>query len=195
MQVFAGAMSESIPSSTTGFAHRRSRADSVTSFTYLEENVESSESSNWPDDEAVEEDPDLDVDVDVDEDDYVEDVNGVMNSALSSPQRRKSSGFSRLSAEDPLLHRKDSSKTEPSGYGQDGRTIQKIYIVTEDLTVVFAGFATSRIGYITYLIMCVATIGFGFLLFRWLPRWRVRLVGSPRALGDCSWVAVEVSSS
>ena len=184
-------MSESIPSSTTGFAHRRSRVDSVTSFTYLEENVESSESSNWPYDEAVEDDPD----VDVDEDDSVEDANGVTNSALSSPQRRKSSGFSRLSVEDPLLHRKDSSKTEASGHGHDGRTIQKIYIVTEDLTVVFAGFATSRIGYITYLVVCIATIGFGFLLFRWLPRWRVRLVGSPRALQDCSWVAVEVSSS
>ena len=187
VQVFAGAMSESIPSSTTGFAHRRSRADSTASFTYLEDTVESSESSNWPDDEAVE-------DQSGDDDDYADHVDGAINSGPSSPERRKSSGFSRLSVEDPLLYRHDSSKTEASGFSNDGRTIQKIYIVTEDLTVVFAGFTTSRVGYTIYLFICVATLGLGYLLFRWLPRLRVRLVGSPRSLKNCSWVAIEVSS-
>jgi cation-transporting ATPase 13A3/4/5 len=43
------------------------------------------------------------------------------------------------------------------------------------------------------MVICFLTLGFGYLLFRWLPRWRIRLVGSPSPLRDCTWVAIEVS--
>ena len=35
--MFSGPMSESVPTANSAFAHRRSRADSTTSFTYFEE--------------------------------------------------------------------------------------------------------------------------------------------------------------
>ena len=60
--------------------------------------------------------------------------------------RRRSSAVSRPSAEDPLLHRHDSARTDISGLGQQGRLSQKIYILPEDLTIVVAGFSTHTIG-------------------------------------------------
>ena len=178
-------MSESVPSSTTGFAHRRNRADSTASFTYLEENEESSESSPWPDDQAI-------IDQSDEEGESVDEVNGDLESGPTSPKRRKSSGFSRLSVEDPLLQRYDSARTDVSGSGRNGRITQKIYIVTEDLTVVFAGFSTSALGFSVYLCLCLVSLGLGYLLLRWLPTWKVRLVGSPKPLKECSWVVIEV---
>ncbi|MCJ1256606.1 hypothetical protein MMC24_004430 [Lignoscripta atroalba] len=132
-------MSESVPSSVTGFANRRSRADSTASFTYFEESQESPE---WIEEEAVADEGGSE------EDDFLDGVDHDLESAPSSPRRRKSSGFSRLSVEDPLLYRNDSTKTDTSGYGRGGRTTQKIYIVTEDLTVVVAGFSTSLPGFV-----------------------------------------------
>ena len=178
-------MSESIPSSTTGFAHRRARADSTASFTYFQENEESSESSHWPDDEAIEDPSD-------EEEEYTKSKDGDLETGLASPKRRISSGFSRLSVEDPLLLRHNSARTDASGLGRAGRHNQKIYIVTEDLTVIFAGFSTSAFGMLAYIILCLTSFGIGYLIFRWLPCWKVRLVGSPKPLRECSWIVIEV---
>ncbi|KAH0538608.1 hypothetical protein FGG08_004809 [Glutinoglossum americanum] len=180
-EVFAGPMSESVPTSVSSFAHRRSRADSVTSFTYFQ----GEEPTEWPDDEVVVDDSEEEVESpepDID-----------LESGVRSQARRKSSAYSRSSVDDPLLARQDSARTDASGYGHAGRVSQKIYILTEDLTIVATGFATSTIGYTVYLVICFLTLGFGYLLFRWLPRWRIRLVGSPVPLRDCTWVAIEVS--
>lgn len=69
---------------------------------------------------------------------------------------------------------------------------QKIYVETEDLTIVVAGFDTKQLGSILYVSLCFITLGLGFLLLHWLPRWRVRLIGSPKPLRDCTWVVMEV---
>ena len=177
-------MSESVPSSLTGFAHRQSRADSVTSFTYFQEDQESPE---WPADEGAileqnEEDPD----------DAHKQFESDVESVETPPKRRKSLGQSMTSAEDPLLSRFDSAKTDASSLGHKGRTNQKIYVVTEDLTIVVAGFTTRLAGFIAYVIICVCTLGLGYLVFRWIPRWRVWLTGSPKPLRECTWVVIEV---
>ncbi|KAI9786820.1 MAG: hypothetical protein M1839_005051 [Geoglossum umbratile] len=182
LQVFAGPMSESVPTSISSFAHRRSRADSTASFTYFQ----GEQPAEWPDDEAIVDDsedegaesPELELDLEL---------------AEQARPRRKASALLRSSVDDPLLARQDSARTDASGYGHAGRVSQKIYIVTEDLTIVATGFTTSAIGFAIYMLICVFTLGFGYLLFRWLPRWRIRLVGSPSPLRDCTWVAIEVS--
>lgn len=179
-------MSESVPSSVTGFAHRRPRADSIASFTYFQEDDESPE---WSDDQAI-------VDEDEEDQDVPKQAQGDLDfdleSGLSSPKRRKSSGYSRTSAESPLLARLDSAKTEASGHGRGSRSSQKIYVVAEDLTIVVAGFSTQTLGFMLYLSCCVLSLGLGFLILRWLPRWRVGLTGSPKPLRECDWVVVEV---
>ena len=59
--------------------------------------------------------------------------------------------------------------------------------------MVIAGFNTSSIGFLTYALICALTAGIGYLVFRWVPRWRIRFVGIPAPLRKCSWVVVEVS--
>ncbi|KAH0563179.1 hypothetical protein GP486_002255 [Trichoglossum hirsutum] len=180
-EVFAGPMSESVPTSISSFAHRRSRADSTTSFTYFQGDGP----AEWPEDEAVVDDSEEEIEFPEPEID--------LESGVQPRSRRKSSAFSRSSVEDPLLVRQDSVRTDASTYGHSGRISQRIYILTEDLTVVATGFTTSTAGFTIYLLICSLTLGLGYLLFRWLPRWRIRLVGSPTPLRDCTWVAIEVS--
>ncbi|KAG8532110.1 uncharacterized protein KY384_003747 [Bacidia gigantensis] len=185
-EVFAGPMSESIPSSVTGFAHRRPRTDSVTSFTYFQEDDESPE---WSEDQAV-----------VDEDDSIYDHFKVSQSRFdhdlevgrTSPQGRKSSAFSRSSVEDPLLLRRGSTKSEGSDFHHSGRHSQKIYVISEDLTIAIAGFGTRPIGFAIYVLLCVATLGSGYLAMKWLPSWKVRLIGFSNPLRSCDWVVIEV---
>ncbi|KAK5257439.1 hypothetical protein LTR16_000659 [Cryomyces antarcticus] len=191
-EMFSGPMSESVPTSTTSFAHRRPRADSTTSFTYYEEERDA-DSEEWAEEEAVVVDEEggslhgaeeMDGVAEPDEDSELEE---------RPSRRRKSSGYSRSSAQDHLLHRRNSAGSDVSGHGKTGRVSQKIYILTEDLTIVVAGFKTSIIGFTAYVVICTVTLGLGYLLFRWLPRWRVRLVGSASRIRDCDWVVIEAS--
>lgn len=64
-------------------------------------------------------------------------------------------------------------------------------MVNEDLTIVIAGFRTSRTGYALYALLCAATLGTAYLLLRWLPRWQVKLIGAPCPLRECDWVVLE----
>ncbi|KAL8633948.1 hypothetical protein Q9189_000193 [Teloschistes chrysophthalmus] len=135
----AGPISESVPSSITGFAHARLRANSRASFTYMQGDEESSDEA---DEEAV-------VDQEHDEPFMIDRARAVESSSrYISLERRKSSGHSRKSAEDPLLGHRASMRTDQSDWEQGGRISQKIYIVTEDLTIVISGFATSLFGYV-----------------------------------------------
>lgn len=59
--------------------------------------------------------------------------------------------------------------------------------------IVIAGFSTSVWGFAAYVTICTCTLGLGYLLFRWMPRLRIKLIGSPTPLNSCSWVVVEVS--
>jgi cation-transporting ATPase 13A2 len=72
-----------------------------------------------------------------------------------------------------------------------GRFSQKIYMAAEDMTIVVAGFRTSVSGLLAYTFICVASLGVGWLLFRWLPRWHVKLVGRRSTLQKCEWVVLE----
>lgn len=175
-------MAGSIPSSVTGFSHRQTRANSATSFNYFQEPEGSIE---WPQDEAIRDESDEELENHV----LPEDESDVRS---PSPERRKLSGHPRGSVEDPLLHRYGSHRMDDSYDQREGRMNQKIYLTTEDLTVVVAGFRTKLLNYAFYIILCIMTMGFLFLVFRWYPHWRVRLIGIPKPLRDCDWVVVEV---
>lgn len=180
-EVFAGPMGESIPTSNSSFLHRRGRADSTASFTfYDEEPLQPSDDSAILDDES---------ELNFEDEEQVEEEVDLEAGELST-MRRTSSGHSRASVHDRLL-RLDSNG---SNFGRGHRTSQKIYIVTEDLTIVVAGFKTSTLGFAVYSTICVLTFGLGYLLFRWLPRWQVRIIGTPCSLRNCSWVVIEVST-
>jgi cation-transporting P-type ATPase 13A2 len=97
--------------------------------------------------------------------------------------------------EDPLLSRQESFKPFYSRQRAEHRLAQRIYIVTEDLTAVISGFSTSFSGLCIYILLCTLSFGTAYLVFRWLPKWRVRLIGSPTPLRQCQWVAIEVSNA
>lgn len=126
------------------------------------------------------------------EDISVDDIGETSLEARRLSIRSKRRSFSRHSIEEPLISRRVSGSSYPQDRTTDSRLNQKIYIASEDLTVVFAGFTTSTIGLIVYVTLCIFTLGSAYLLFRWLPRLRVRLVGKPTPLRKCKWVAVEV---
>lgn len=68
---------------------------------------------------------------------------------------------------------------------------QKIHMTNEDLYIAIAGFRTSKLGFAAYLFICLSTFGLGWLLFRWMPEWHVKLTGRQVPLHDCQWVVLE----
>ena len=183
IQVFAGPISESVPTGITGFASRRARTDSITSFTYYPEDS-TPEDTLYPDDEADEEHVEEEEDIDV-----LEDDNSDIEAGYGTSVQRKSSSYSRRSVDNPLLGRSESAKDPKTSAGD--RTSQKIYILNEDLTIVVTGFKTSTSGFLVYILFCCITAGIGYLVLRWLPRWKVRILGITCPLGIAEWVVIE----
>lgn len=184
-EVFAGPMSESVPTSISTFAHRRARADSTASFTYYDEDRDS--------EEGVEEEAIAEEYGDIEDfEGYVDEGEDLEEGRRSSAsRRRKSSGYSGSSPGAPLLRKRSMSSSDAMEGWRGGRVSQKIYILTEDLTIVVAGFKTSVLGFAVYATLCTITLGLAWLLFRWLPRWRVRIIGTPTPLRECDWVVIE----
>ncbi|GFF47573.1 probable cation-transporting ATPase C1672.11c [Aspergillus lentulus] len=179
-EVFDGPISESIPSSVVSFAHRRGRKDSTISFTYFQEEDGFIE---WPREEVI--------DAESESDELSMGEASEADESIISSRRSKRLSYSRPSAEDPLLPRRPSSTFYTGERTIDSRLTQKVHIVSEDLTIVIAGFSTSSTGLALYSLLCIFTLGFAYILLRWLPRWRVRLIGKPTPLRLCQWVAVE----
>lgn len=115
------------------------------------------------------------------------------NESIKFSYRSRQYSYRRSSVEDPLLPQRSLSVSSinkrPLGGGE---VQQELYIPSEDTTIVIAGFTTATSGAILYYSLCVLTFGFAFLLFRWLPRWRIWLLGRPSPLTSCQWVVVEV---
>src|SRR5258706_5121944 len=117
-------MSESVPTSVTSFAHRRSRADSAASFTYYPEDDYDQNSTPVSYDEAV---------LDDDEEDRYEEESVDLEAGELAPMRRVSSG--NIASVHDHLFRSDSARTDGSASGRRGRTIQKRYIVYNHRTI------------------------------------------------------------
>jgi cation-transporting ATPase 13A3/4/5 len=190
-------MAESLPTSVSAFTHRRARADSTASFAFyddeepdespfIDEEEEDARGRSYTDDmrfgeETPDEDDSTDLSADLErqtpENDYV--------------LHRRPSTQSRGSIHSRLL-RRDSGLSGESQFGR-ARFSQKTYMVNEDLYIVIAGFRTSLVGMTVYISLCILTFGLAWLLFRWVPKWHVKLTGRPSTLRDCEWVVIEVS--
>lgn len=182
--MFDGPISESVPSGSVSFIHRRPRRDSSVSFHYLhEDNVSSHEDviTNAPDDLESDEDGDFGMfpggDYSTPTDPLLEDQS----------LERYPSAHSRFSPE------RGYQSTSTSGFG---RTItQKLYIDTEDLTAAITGFKTNTLGLILSYVFYILSFGTVYLAFHWFPSWWVALVGYQVPLCECDWVVIEVGSA
>jgi cation-transporting P-type ATPase 13A2 len=208
-EMFSGPVSESVPTATSTFSYRRSRRDSTASFEFYDDDLDA-DSEDWTQgDEAIIDEQDelerqqsfdaADTFMEPEVNDYPEDDIESQNGHVRRPSRgdRKGSGLSkssrgsRTSLDAPLLRRHPSGGSDTSGFRSGGRVSQKIYILTEDMTIVVAGFRTSLFGFALYLCICFLTLGAGYLILRWLPKWYVKLVGRSTALSKCDWVVIE----
>ena len=180
----------------SSFAHRRFRSDSTASFAFFDEQQD--EEDAVEDEEALAEDEQEDQNGDLEFGQLGEDMDSERRPSIRRYSVRRlsstrKSSDTRHDADEPLLLRQisSSSSTRSAAHGRGGRMSQKIYILTEDLTIVIAGFKTSWIGFAAYISLCIATAGLAFLFLRWLPRWYVKLVGSPAPLRESDWVVIE----
>lgn len=195
-ELYSGPVAESLPTSVSAFSHRRARADSTASFTYYEESDFDTGAENENEDFAELSDGfmrrsisdlgDLEFGMEDDEDSADREYMATHHDFIL---RRCSSTQSRDSVHARLL-RRDSTATAASARA-DGRSTQKIYMANEDITIVVAGFRTSKIGFLLYISICILTSGLAFLLLRWLPRLYVATVGRSCPLRDCEWTVVE----
>lgn len=68
---------------------------------------------------------------------------------------------------------------------------QRFYIAEEDLVVAIAGFKTSTARLYFYYLLCIFSFGILYLLFRWKPSFKIKMVGIKTPLGKAEWVVVE----
>ncbi|TRX95337.1 hypothetical protein FHL15_003668 [Xylaria flabelliformis] len=189
--LFSGPVAESLPTSVSAFSHRRQRADSTASFTYYDEEADALDTEQqYVEDGAIPFDvDDIPFEPGQDADEATDSEIETGSAQGYAMHRRRSSTQSRSSVHARLL-RTDSTGTDASSRAH-GRISQKLHIVSEDLTIVIAGFRTGRIGYLVYILLCLLTLGLAYLLLRWLPEWQVKLIGEPCPLRECQWVVLE----
>ncbi|KAK6458063.1 cation translocating P-type ATPase [Scheffersomyces xylosifermentans] len=68
---------------------------------------------------------------------------------------------------------------------------QRFYLAEEDLVIGIAGYSNCWWKKIVYTLICVCTLGMGYLILRWLPKYRVNLMGNRCALGKADWCVIE----
>lgn len=185
--IFDGPISESVPTSQTGFAHRASfsqkqneRTDSDASEGLLSLGFFRSEYDEDRDEDA------MSFVTEGDNEEAVDDLESIAESASIASSRR-SSGTSRRS----LLRRTSQTSSASGLRGPISRTSQKVYLQEEDLFLVIAGFRSSKAKLVLYYAICIVTLGIGYLVFRWLPRLNIRFTGVQCPLNECEWVVVE----
>ncbi|KAL2866337.1 putative P-type ATPase [Aspergillus lucknowensis] len=180
-EIFDGPISESIPSSIASFSRRQVRQDSITSFSHHQEHEDT---FDWPRREVRDLENGFD-DLSAGE---IDDTNESAKFSYRSGQ----SLYRRSSVEDPLLARRSLSVGPADReWKTNDRVKQEINIASEDSIIAITGFITTTFGVFLYYLLCVLTFGSAFLLFRWFPRWRVRILGRASPLGSCGWVVVE----
>ncbi|KAL4735508.1 hypothetical protein BDV11DRAFT_208448 [Aspergillus similis] len=179
-EIFDGPISESIPSSVASFSRRRSRRNSTITFSNHQEQEDAVE---WP--------PRRSVDLEDQVDDTISpDIDDTGSTKFS--YRSRQSAYRRSSVEDPLLPRRSLSfGSSNNEWKSKDRIKQEIHIASEDSTLIITGFRTATTGAVLYFFLCTVTLGFAFLIFRWLPRWKIKLLGRYSPLSRCQWAVVE----
>ncbi|RKF82377.1 putative cation-transporting ATPase [Golovinomyces cichoracearum] len=172
--VFSGPIGESVPSSLTSFAHYSRRADSNTSFSIFRNDEDAF--MVLSDENAI-----LDDEFEISDDENLISLESENSHFRTSPEP----------SEYDFLVRRHSTKTNSSHQNHEKRVKQKINIAAKDLNVAIVGFQTSIFGYTIYSILCCLSLGLGYLVLRWIPRWKVLIIGKPCPLYNCDWVVIE----
>ena len=181
--IFDGPSASSVPSSLSAFAHRRDSSATLAA-------------GGSPPPKFFAEEFDLDAEealteASVAETDTERSVDTGRAAVVDTQEQVTSAELE--SGRVPLLEHRQTlshaSDAEPADI--ENRTTQKMYLEEEDLIIVITGFKEFRTRGLIYHILCVATFGLLYLLLRWMPRWKLRLLAKAVPLVECEWVVVE----
>lgn len=70
-------------------------------------------------------------------------------------------------------------------------TYQRYYLAEEDLVIGIAGYQNCLWKIAVYYLLCIVTGGLGYLVMRWVPKYRVNLMGNRSPLGAADWLVIE----
>lgn len=68
---------------------------------------------------------------------------------------------------------------------------QRYYLAEEDIVIGIAGYSNCWWKVFVYYLICIFSFGIGYLILRWLPRYRINLKGTRCPLGKADWVVIE----
>ncbi|KAK6204356.1 cation translocating P-type ATPase [Scheffersomyces amazonensis] len=68
---------------------------------------------------------------------------------------------------------------------------QRYYLAEEDLVIGIAGYSNCLWKRVVYYVICILTLGIGYLVLRWFPKYRVNLMGNRSPLGISDWCVIE----
>jgi cation-transporting ATPase 13A2 len=179
--IFDGPSASSVPTSISNFAHRGRGASFVD-----EEHATRFFAADFDSDAE-----DVLTEIDPEEDDRHSILSSRASEASSVAVYDATTPDIERGDQFPLIRRKSSDRSEADD-GERGRSTQKLYLADEDMVVVMSGFRTRRPRLWYYRMLSLITFGMAYLLFRWLPRWRLRFMAEPVPLSEARWVVVEV---
>ncbi|KAK9242935.1 hypothetical protein V1506DRAFT_516715 [Lipomyces tetrasporus] len=209
-RMFDGPVPESVPSSISSFAHRqrsRSRSTSTTrSFRFFDtaaverahEIDQQIHGYQYDDDDEYGSDVFADH-MSIRSSDEIHSLHTVNTNGSYRPRRGSfedidpSKQFNRQDSTDrPLLDHSDSYDGSPTEPHHTPDIIQQtVYLSEEDLILALAGYKSSTARICIFTLLCVCTGGLAYLILRWLPRYRVYLMGYKVPLSMCDWVVLE----
>lgn len=102
--------------------------------------------------------------------------------------RRRSSTESDDSRHELLFEEEESVSDEQFNSQAE---YQRYYLAEEDIVIGIAGYQNNIFKLIAYYLLCILTLGMGYLILRWLPRYRINLIGDKVPLGKATWCIIE----
>lgn len=88
----------------------------------------------------------------------------------------------------------DHLDTEQNAFLEDYTPVtqhQRYYLAEEDIVIGIAGYSDCLWKKVVYYFVCILTAGLGYLVLRWVPRYRISLMGNPCPLGKADWCVIE----
>lgn len=121
--------------------------------------------------------------------DALEDYQSQRSYGSSEFERRRRSTHSTTDSRDELLDEL-LDETEENDFEYKAE-YQRYYLAEEDLVIGIAGYLNNLLKQTVYYGLCIVTFGMAYLILRWIPRYRINLIGDPCALGRADWCVVE----
>lgn len=105
-------------------------------------------------------------------------------------RRRRRSSNSTFDSQADLLYDDYEPNTDTNDFDSQAE-YQRFYLAEEDLVIGIAGYKNNTLKLCLYWLLCIVTLGVGYLILRWLPRYQINLIGDKAPLGIADWCVIE----